>query len=511
MKAAKRMSVLVVSVALSGCTVGPDYHTPTTTMPGAFTSMSPSTQPAAAARKQPVDIAMWWNSFSDPELDSLIDRALAANFDLEIALTRLQEARTMEVAVEGPALPSLEASGGAGGGTGTNATKGRISPPLNAASNTTGLKEITQIAGFDAGWELDLFGRYRREIEAARYDTQAAAEARNAVLIAVVADVARAYVDNRALQMRIAIIRGNIRAEQQMVDLVQERFNRGLTNELDLVLAQRQLATLQSEVAPLEDQAASSQRRLAVLIGDYPDELSAELRQPAPLPDVPSQIQPGLPIELLRRRPDIREAERQLAAGTARVGQAIANLFPRVGVTAGAGWQGEGLGRVPQVSSFIWSAGPTAYWPLLDFGTLDAMIQIQDLRTHELFVEYKRTIINAVEEVENAIGGYDAQQQRLGDLQSALVASQRAVDLAQHRYERGLTDFLNVLDAERELYDLQDQYAVAQETSIVQFIALCKAIGGGWEQYQRIPPIRRPLPAIAATLRQAISPDNPVK
>ncbi|MGD0767424.1 MAG: efflux transporter outer membrane subunit [Tepidisphaeraceae bacterium] len=511
MKAAKRMSVLVVSVALSGCTVGPDYHTPTTTMPGAFTSMSPSTQPAAAARKQPADIARWWNSFSDPELDSLIDRGLAANFDLEIALTRLQEARTMEVAVEGPAFPSIEASGGAGGGTGTNATKGRISPPLNAASNTTGLKEITQIAGFDAGWELDLFGRYRREIEAAHYDTQAAAESRNAVLIAVVADVARAYVDNRALQMRIAIIRGNIRAEQQMVDLVQERFNRGLTNELDLVLAQRQLATLQSEVAPLEDQAASSQRRLAVLIGDYPDELSAELRQPAPLPDVPSQIQPGLPIELLRRRPDIREAERQLAAGTARVGQAIANLFPRVGVTAGAGWQGQGLGRVPQVSGFIWSAGPTAYWPLLDFGTLDAMIQIQDLRTHELFVDYKRTVINAVEEVENAIGGYDAQQQRLGDLQSALVASQRAVDLAQHRYERGLTDFLNVLDAERELYDLQDQYAVAQETSIVQFIALCKAIGGGWEQYQRIPPIRRPLPAIAATLRQAISPDNPVK
>lgn len=511
MKAAKRLSVLVVSVALAGCTVGPDYHTPTTTMPGAFTSMSPSTQPAAAARKQPADIARWWNSFSDPELDSLIDRGLAANFDLEIALTRLQEARTMEVAVEGPAFPSIEASGGAGGGTGTNATKGRISPPLNAASNTTGLKEITQIAGFDAGWELDLFGRYRREIEAARYDTQAAAEARNAVLIAVVADVARAYVDNRAFQMRIAIIQGNIRAEQQMVDLVQERFNRGLTNELDVVLAQRQLATLQSEVAPLEEEAASSQRRLAVLIGDYPDELAAQLRQPAPLPDVPSQIQPGLPIELLRRRPDIREAERQLAAGTARVGQAIANLFPRVGVTAGAGWQGEGLGRVPQVSSFIWSAGPTAYWPLLDFGTLDAMIQIQDLRTHELFVEYKRTIINAVEEVENAIGGYDAQQQRLGDLQSALVASQRAVDLAQHRYERGLTDFLNVLDAERELYDLQDQYAVAQETSIVQFIALCKAIGGGWEQYQRIPPIRPPLPAIAATLRQAISPDNPEK
>jgi outer membrane protein TolC len=166
---------------------------------------------------------------------------------------------------------------------------------------------------------------------------------------------------------------------------------------------------------------------------------------------------------------------------------------------------------VPGVNSFIWSAGPTAYWPLLDFGALDAMIDIEHLRTHELLVSYKQTILDAVVEVENAINSYDAQQQRLRALDSALTASQRAVELAQQRYDRGLTDYLNVLDAERQLYVLQDQYAVAQEDVVVQFIALYKGLGGGWETYQAIPPIRRPQPAIVATVREAISPDNPEK
>jgi outer membrane protein TolC len=182
-----------------------------------------------------------------------------------------------------------------------------------------------------------------------------------------------------------------------------------------------------------------------------------------------------------------------------------------VAITAGVGMQGQGLGRVPGVNSFIWSAGPTAYWPLLDFGALDAMIDIEHLRTHELLVSYKQSILDAVEEVENAINSYDAQQQRLRALASALTASQRAVELAQQRYDRGLTDYLNVLDAERQLYVLQDQYAVAQEDVVVQFIALYKGLGGGWETYEAIPPIRKPQPAIVATVREVISPHNPEK
>jgi outer membrane protein TolC len=218
-----------------------------------------------------------------------------------------------------------------------------------------------------------------------------------------------------------------------------------------------------------------------------------------------------LPIDLLRRRPDILQAEQQLAASTARIGAAEANLFPRVAITAGAGLQGQGLGRPSAGNTFIWSAGPAAYWPLLDFGTLDAMIDIQDLRTHELLVNYKLTILNAVEEVENAISGYDAEQSRLADLSEALSASKRAVTLASQRYDRGLTDFLNVLDAERQLYELQDQYAVAQETVVLEFISLYKDLGGGWQDYQNIPTIRRPQAALVATFQRSFSSDDPEK
>jgi NodT family efflux transporter outer membrane factor (OMF) lipoprotein len=512
MKAAKFPSVLAMSVALTGCMVGPDYRRPPTTMPSAFTALSPSTQPATySANNSPVDIADWWRSFGDPELDSLIDRAIAANFDLEIALTRLQEARTREIVVEGGALPVLDASGAVARGSGTNSTKNRVAGPLNAGTNTTGLKEITQVVGFDAGWELDLFGRYRREIEAAKYDTQAAAETRNAVLITVVSDVARAYTQVRALQMRLKIANDNIDIERTTVDVVQQRFDRGLTNELDLALAKRQLATLQSQIAPLVAEMSAVQRQLAVLLGEYPEDLSAELEQPGPLPEMPRRIQAGLPLDLLRRRPDIRQAERELASNTALIGARIADLFPRLAVTAGAGLQGQGMGRPPVGNTFIWSAGPAAYWPLLDFGALDALIEIQDLRTHEALVNYRKTIVNAVEEVDDALSAYSAQQDRLQNLTDALAASQRAVTLANQRYNRGLTDFLNVTDAERQLYELQDQYAIAQEDVVVQCIAIYKGLGGGWESYQQIPPIRRPLPAIAATLRQVIVPDNPGK
>jgi NodT family efflux transporter outer membrane factor (OMF) lipoprotein len=507
----RAMYVLAFAGLVSGCTVGPNYRAPATTMPDAYNARATTRPALARATTRRVDITRWWRSLHDPELDSLVDRAIVANPDLEIALTRLQEARTYETIVLGGALPVAEASGAAARGSGTNSTKGRVSGPLNAGTNTTGLKEITQVVGFDAGWELDLFGRYRREIEAAGDETQAMIEQRNDVLITLVADVARAYMDYRDLQARLSIATDNLRIEQQSVDLVQERFNRGLTNELDLALARRQLATLQSEIAPLYAQLAVAERRIAVLLGEYPGSLDVELAKPAPLPVVPEKFDPGIPVDLIRRRPDIRQAERELAAGTARIGVATANLFPRVAVTAGVGMQGQGLGRVPGVNSFLWSAGPTAYWPLLDFGALDAMIDIEHLRTHELLVSYKRAILDAVAEVENAINSYDAQQQRLRDLANALTASERAVELAQQRYDRGLTDYLNVLDAERQLYVLQDQYAVAQEDVVVQFIALYKGLGGGWETYQAVPPIRKPQPAIVATVREVISPENPEK
>jgi NodT family efflux transporter outer membrane factor (OMF) lipoprotein len=495
---------------LGGCAVGPNYHAPQIKLPDGFVAASQASS-AAGPGSASIDPASWWHALNDAQLDSLVDRAIQANPNLEIALTRLQEARTFEAAVTGQALPVLEASAGGARGTGSNLARGRASAPLVSAANTAGLDQITYIFGFDAAWEIDLFGRYRREIEAARSDSQAAAAARNAVLVTVVADVARGYLDMRGLQTQLAVLQQNIRTAQKSLDLVQARFERGITNELDVTLAHRQLATLQAQLEPLTAQIRAAQYAIAVLLGQFPEDLAKELAKPDLIPQVPETIDTGLPLDLIRRRPDIREAERRLAGATARVGVATANLFPRIALTAGAGYQGQGLGVTPTTNQFIWSAGAAALWPLLDFGILDAMVDIADLRTHELLVGYKQTVLRAVQEVDGAISNYAAQQDRLRNLGQALAASQRAVSLASQRYDRGLTDFLNVVDAERQQYDLQEQYAASQTVVAEQFVALYKALGGGWEQYQNIPPIRQPQPAIVAAFRRLINPTDPQK
>jgi len=510
MRALHVVSVIVIGAGLAGCAVGPDYRTPQMKVPDGFIA-APGAQSAAGPGHAAVDPVQWWHALNDAELDSLVDRAIQANPSLEIALTRLQEARTFETVIAGRALPDLEASAGAGRGTGSNLARGRIAPPLNAASNTAGLEHITSIVGFDAAWEVDLFGRYRRELEAARYDTQAFAAARSAVLVTVVADVVRAYLDMRGLQTQQAVLGQNIRTAQKSLELVQARFDRGITNELDVTLARRQLATLQAQVAPLDSQINAAQYAIAVLLGQFPEEMAKELAKPELIPQIPDQIEAGLPLDLIRRRPDVLEAERLLAGATARIGVATANLFPRLALTAGAGYQGQGLGVTPASNQFIWSAGAAAVWPLLDFGTLDALVNVADLRTHELLINYKQTVLRAVQEVDSAMSGYTAQQDRLRNLGEALAASQRAVSLSSQRYDRGLTDFLNVVDAERQQYDLEQQYAAAQVAVGEQFIALYRGLGGGWEQYQSIPPIRQPQPAIVAAFRRLLNPEDPLK
>lgn len=452
-----------------------------------------------------VDLAEWWRSLKDPELDSLVEQAIKGNPDLAIALTRLQQARTQGAVALGEALPDIETSGAAGWGTGSDATRGLVSAPLHAADNTKGFRQIRQVVGFDAGWEIDLFGKYRRGIEASEYDVQAAAAARNAVLISVVADVARAYFDLRGLQMRMAVTRQNIATAQQTLDVVQARYDRGLTNELDVTLAKRELETERAEVPLLASEIDAARYTIAVLLGRYPEDLGRDLESPGVIPELPGEVGAGLPVDLLRRRPDIHEAERQLASATARIGVATANLFPHLSLTAAVGFQaGRGIGMSPTTSNPIWSAGPTAYWSLLDFGTLDALVDVADLQAQALLIRYKQTVIDAVQEVDTAVSTYAAQQDRLRSLSDAVVASQRAVTLATERYDRGLTDFLNVSDAERTQYDLAGQYVVAKQAAAVSLVALYKALGGGWEHYGSVPPIRSPQPAIVAAFRRLL-------
>ncbi len=426
-----------------------------------------------------------------------------------MALDRLQQARTYEAVVLGAALPEVDASAAAGRGTGSDLTKGRADQILRSADNGAGLQHINTLAGFSAAWELDIFGKFRREIEAARDDTQAARAARSDVLTAVAADVVRAYVDLRGFQVRAGILHKASDVLRESMRIVNIRYERGITNELDVALATRELASLEAEIAPVEAQANAAQYTLAVLVGEYPESMAKELEKPDLIPSMPAPIAPGVPLELIKRRPDIQQAERELAANTARIGVATASLFPELSITASIGSQAQGWGTIPSIGEHIWSFGPGAVWPVLDFGALDAQVDIADLAAHASLVNYRKTILNAVQQVDTSIDGYQAQQARIEKLGTAMIAGQRAVDLATARYNRGLTDFLNVVDAERELYDLQEQYAEAQVAQGEQFVQLYKSLGGGWQNYQAVPAVRRPQPAIIAAFRRVLSPSEP--
>jgi len=499
--------VLLVAAcgALASCAVGPDYQPPEPTLPANFAGTSASKAAGDRVSDRVAGSTKWWRTLHDRELDSLIDRAIASSPTLDIALERLQQARAQEAVIIGAALPGAGFTEGGGWGTGSDLGRGRASQTLVSAENAAGVGQISNLVGFEAAWEIDVFGKFRRAIEAAQYDVEAAAAARNVVLISLIADVTRAYLDLRALQLRLGVLRKGIRIAREYLDFVQERFNRGITNELDVALAQRQLAQLQAQVAPLAARISAARYVIAVLIGEFPERLGAELTKPGMLPALPTRIRTGLPIDLLRRRPDIAEAERRLASANALVGVATADLFPQVGVTGSYGWQqGVNLSRVP--INPIWSVGPAVAAPLLDFGRLDAAVEKADFRTRELLSNYKQTVLNAVREVDTAVDAYAAEQDRLRHLGDAVAAASRAVKLATERFERGLIDSLNVIDAERQEYAIEEEYVLAQQSAAEQLVALHKALGGGWEDYQIFPPIPPPLPAVAAAFKSLIAP-----
>jgi NodT family efflux transporter outer membrane factor (OMF) lipoprotein len=494
--------LLAVATAVAGCSVGPDYHTPAVHLPSAFLALAPSGEKSKGPEPAPADLTQWWRSLNDPELNSLENRALQANLDLEIALNRIQEARATLVVIANQALPVGGATGGGGVGTGADETRNRVAPSFRSAVNSAEFSSIQETGGFVANWDLDLFGRVRREVEAQTYDAEALKAAWDWVMVVVTADVARDYLDMRAQQARLDVLRKNIVAAQSGQQLAQTLFDRGLTDELDVALARRQLATFQAQVAPLEAQAEVSRNAIAVLLGQYPEDLAKELAKPGPIPALPRRIPIGGPVDLLRRRPDIAEAERRVAGATAHIGVAVAQLFPDVFLTGAAGGQA-GIRSSHTVSAANWigSIGPGAYWPLLDFGALDAQIEIADLTTREQLAAYKQSILTAVQQVDDATISYRTQQESLRNLDRALTAARLSTRLATDRYKDGLTDYLNVLDAERQLFDLEQQYVSAQQTEAESLVGLYKALGGGWQPDATVPPLRPVEPAAIAAAR----------
>ena len=500
-----RLSSVAVALMLASCAVGPDYQRPSTLIPGKYLPQAgdkaaQSIAPAAA------DLTEWWRILKDGELDSLVARTRESNLDLAIALDRLQEARTGITIAASQGLPVAGATGGGGGGTGSDETKGRVSQALRSAENAQNLNSINEAGGFDANWELDLLGKFRREVEARTADTEALKDARDWAIVTVAADVARYYLDMRAQQRQLVVLGQDIAAARGNMDLAQRRLSQGLTNAIDVSLAQRQLETLQADRAPLVAQIDASRNAVSVLLGRFPEDLVNELAKPGAIPALPAKIEVGQPIDLLRRRPDIREAERRVAAANARIGVATADLFPTVILSGAVGAQGGIRSSSAVPITWIGSLGPSLYMPLLDFGALDAQIEIADLQTHEALLAYKQSILMAVQEVDDANAAYQAQLVRLKSLDRALAAARQATQTAIERYDRGLTDFLNVLDAERQEYDLEARHVATRQAAADDLVALYKALGGGWILNEPIPPIRTPRPAAIAAAKYLMAP-----
>jgi NodT family efflux transporter outer membrane factor (OMF) lipoprotein len=490
--------VVVVAGALAGCSLGPEYFTPDAAIPASFTVPPAGPRSGGAAP----ELWQWWKTLHDPQLNRLIDLAIQNNLDLQIALDRLQQARLQLVVIGAQAVPQLNGSAGGGVGTGTDETKGRAAQALRDADNNTGLRKISAIGGLDAEWEIDFFGKIAQRLQAQVYTAEALKEARDWVYVVIAADVTRLYFDLRSRQERLEILYHNIETSRKILDLAQTRLDRGLTNELDVLLAKRQIETLQTDVEPLKALIAANAYAIAVLVGDYPENIARRLQRASAVPRLPPRVPPGTPVDLLRRRPDIREAERALAAAVADIGARTADLFPSLALTAGAGGQtGPRSGSTVPIT-WIGSVGPTLSAPILDFGALDAKIEIADYHAHELAAAYKQNILVAVQQVDEANAAYQGYRASVRSFDAALDAARQATKVATERYDRGLTDFLNVLDAERQQFTLEQQRTEVVRLAGDSFVALYKALGGGWPPDEIIPPVRHPDPAFVAAVKR---------
>ena len=464
-------SLALALVLASGCSVGPNYHPPQTRTPEKW-----STELAGGENTGSVET--WWKAFHDAELDSLIRRAVHANLDLKIAEARVREVRAQYRIALANFGPTADTAAFAG--------KDRMSknaPLLSAMTlpSSVPFENETYLAGFQASWELDVFGGNRRAAEADRAEVGVAeAACRNARII-VLGEVGRNYVALRGGQRRLEIANKNIKAQQAALDIARDRFKNGLTSDLDVQQSTALLATTQAEIPKLESSVAASIHRLGVLLGEQPGALASELSRPAAIPSVPPKVPVGLPSELLLRRPDIRQAERQLAASNARIGVATADYFPKFALTGGGGYLNVSAVDWFSPGSQFWSMGPTAQWRIFDSGRIRANIRVQNARQEQALANYERVVLIAFEEVENALVNYAKEKSRRRSLEEAVKAGENSLKMANQLYSKGLSNFINVLDAERSLYQSEDALVQSDRAVSQNLIALYKALGGGWE------------------------------
>ncbi|MBU0664723.1 MAG: efflux transporter outer membrane subunit [Proteobacteria bacterium] len=454
---------------LSSCMLGPDFQRPEAKISSSQWLDQASTAPETASKAEQ-ELAQWWKIFNDPILTSLIERAMQANLDLQMAESRIRQARAV-MGIAGADLgPAVD-----------SAASYRRSQTPGSGNNTEATTTNLYKMGFDAGWEIDLFGGLRRGVEATGADLDASMEDRRDLLVSLSAEVAGNYLNLRSLQQRLTIAHQNLKAQKHTADLTHQLFDTGFVGKLDVVRAEALAATTAGQIPLLEAQIRQTIYSLSLLLGGEPSTLLAELTSKVSLPVVLATVPIGLPSELLLRRPDIRRAEAKIHAATARIGVAKADLFPKFTITGSLGLQNNTFNSTFNQTSNFWSLGPALNWPLFDMGRRRANLELQKAVEEEQLLAYEQTVLNALREVENALIASTKEEEHRQALTRAVTADRTAVDLATALYRAGENDFLSVLDAQRTLYVAEVTLAQSNRTVSTNLVALFKALGGGWQ------------------------------
>ena len=460
----RSVSVVLGLLIVTGCAaVGPNYSPPKLEVPEQWHGVSGSGQKLDVKM-----LAQWWKALDDPVLTGLIDQAVAENLDIKEAESRVREARFRRLKSRAALFPTLD----------TTASARKSGTREDGGSAT---ESELYAAGFDAGWELDLFGGVRRSVEASQADLEAGVEDLHDVMVTLLSEVAVNYIDLRTYQARLAVAEKNVSSQKETWELLRVLSEAGMGDELAVAQARYNLESSQATIPGLEAGLEAAANRLAVLVGRPAGSLQGELADVRPVPTVSIKLAVGVPADVIRQRPDIRQAERELAAQTSRIGEAEADLYPQFTLNGSIGLEALSFGDLFSSSNRIWSIGPSLRWPVFDAGAVRSNIKIQTELQQQALIRYKAVVLSALEEVENALTAYAKEQQKLGMLQTAADSAQSAVKLAGQRYATGMIGFSDVLDAQRSLLSFEDQLAQSRGVVLSDLVQLYKALGGGWQ------------------------------
>jgi outer membrane protein, multidrug efflux system len=472
-QASRLLHLAWVTLLISGCiTVGPDYAPP---KPQAAARFAEATASEDAHIPQPTDDA-WWKNLGDPVLESLLEDALKSAPNIAEAQARVREARALAGFAGATRFPTADA----GGLYTRNLGSDNVPTGVPPGGLGPGVRSNLWLAGFDASWEIDVFGAQRRTIESAEANLQAVTEDRADVVLTLLAEVARDYVELRGAQRRIEVARKDLGIEQDLQTLTHSLLSAGLAPQQDVLRAQAQVADTQAIIPALNTDERAAAYRIASLTGDSSAEIVAKLSVPGPIPHAVSEVPVGLPSDLLLRRPDVRAAERRIAAANARIGVAKADLYPHFSLTGVAGIESLNLASFASGSSGYYQIGPGISWRIFDAGRIRFQVLAESARTDAAAVAYQRSVLDAFNDVETALVAYANAQSRREKFAAESAADAEATRIARVLYERGIENFLTVLDAERSLYAADDALAQSERDSALALIALYKSLGGGW-------------------------------